>query len=94
LSEQQTRSIKIDALRSSFCVLVLYSKERAKADDRYEDQRLVKELYSDLMASGITVIPVLLEPCELPDYLTDVHPADLSQVGWEGKLRGAIGNAE
>jgi len=81
------------AIARAWCVLAIYTDRRAAARREADHRDLAdSELEWWVMrASGSRlVIPVRVLPCELPDFLLGIHPADLFEEGGVSHLMDAL----
>lgn len=89
---QNFRSAIFEAIESSDIVVVLLS--RAALNARWVEAETAMALSLESKRRGIDLVPVLLEPCEVPEGLRDRLTVDLSEDGALGvgrliaRLRG------
>jgi len=76
---QNVRSAILEAIESSDILVILLS--RAALDTRWVEAETAMELSLESKRRDIDLVPVLLEPCEVPEGLRDRLTVDLSEDG-------------
>ncbi len=87
----QQRKLTIEkALRQSRVVVIGLTESSTQRGQLHREVRLALDLRQEMLDSDIYLIPVKLEPCEIPEQLRNFHWVDLyEESGWP-KLRKAI----
>ena len=78
-----------NALTDSSLVMIMLSKKSVKSD--WCKKELNEALNNELAKKRSLIFPVLLEPCEIPDFLIDKLGADFTENYQQG-LQGLLNN--
>ena len=80
--------IRTEVQRSDFVTVFLSANSVSKRGFFQSEMRMALNTWQEKLQDDIYLIPALLEPCEVPDNLRDLHPVDLrDDEGWALLLR-------